>query len=233
MNMKILYRFLLSIIVLIAASGCEIDNYSTPEAIFTGQIVDKKTKETIQTRQPDGIQIRLVQDGYDNPVPYDFWAKNDGTFRNTRLFAGTYEVTVKDGPFHGQVTKTVTLKNGFETTETFEVEPYIRITDVNISVSSGTITGTYKLSMGDGTTEILYSRLICHVSPILHKNTDNLKSSSRNNLSGKTAAEVAAMSFSDQITELTPNTYYVRVAAESRNVLGRNNYSKIIKVEVK
>lgn len=231
--MKVLYRFLLLIAVMMAVSACELDNYSGPEAFFTGQIVDKKTKETIQTRQPNGIQIRLIQDGYDNPVPYDFWAKNDGTFRNTKLFAGTYEVTVKDGPFHGEVTKTITLKNGVETTETFEVEPYVRISDVNISVSAGTITGTYKLSMGDGTTEILHSRLICHVSPILHKNTDNLKSSSRNNLTGKTAAEVAAMSFSDQITGLSPGSYYVRVAAESRNVLGRNNYSKIKKVEVK
>ena len=117
--MKVLYRFLLLIAVMMAVSACELDNYSGPEAFFTGQIVDKKTKETIQTRQPNGIQIRLIQDGYDNPVPYDFWAKNDGTFRNTKLFAGTYEVTVKMDCSR-EVTKTITLKNGVETTETLK-----------------------------------------------------------------------------------------------------------------
>jgi len=222
----------LLIVILIVLTACEMDNYSEPSATFTGEVVDKQTGETIQTRQPDGIKIRLMQDGYDNPVPYDFWAKSDGTFRNTKLFGGTYEVTVTDGPFHGSVTKTVVLEDGGETNEVFQVEPYIRISDVNISVSGNTITGTYKLSMGEGTTQIKHSKLICHVSPILHKNTDNLKSSAVNNLSAKTGAEIGAMAFSDQITGLTKGSWYVRVAAESNNVLGRNNYSEIVKVEV-
>lgn len=218
--------------MLIILTSCEMDNYSEPNAVFTGEVVDKLTGETIQTRQPDGIKIRLIQEGYDNPVPYDFWTKNDGTFRNTRLFGGTYQVTVMDGPFHGGVTKTIVLAGGEEVSEIFQVEPYIRITNVNISVSGNTITGTYKLSMGDGTTQIKHSKLICHVSPILHKNTDNLKSSAVNNLSAKTGSEISAMAFSDQITGLAKGSWYVRVAAESNNVLGRNNYSEIVKVEV-
>lgn len=233
MNMKILNKLLLFLFILIAMSGCEIDNYTAPSATFTGQVIDKQTKEPIQTRQPNGIQIRLIQEGYDNPVPYDFWSKNDGTFRNTKLFGGTYNVTVKDGPFHGEVTKKVTLKDGAEVSETFEVEPYARISDVNISASGNTITGSYKITMGEGTTEILKSSLICHVSPILHKNTDNLISSPVNDLSGKNAEQIAALSFSDQITELTPGIYYVRVAVEAKNVLGRNNYSEIIRLEIK
>ena len=229
--MKIIdYKLIL--LVLIVFASCEIDNYSEPNAVFTGKVVDVQTGETIQTRQPDGIQIRLVQEGYENPVPYDFWAKNDGTFRNTRLFGGTYEITVQAGPFHNSVTKTVILEGGREINETFEVEPYIRITDVNISTSGDAITGTYKLSMGDGTTQVKHSMLICHVSPILHKNTDNLKSSQINDLSGIGASELQSMSFTDEITGLKTGTYYVRVAVEANNSLGRNNYSEIVKVEL-
>ncbi|MCG8309570.1 MAG: DUF3823 domain-containing protein [Cytophagales bacterium] len=229
--MKIVnYRLILLASVVFAS--CQIDNYPEPDAVFIGKIVDVQTGKTIQTRQPDGIQIRLIQEGYENPVPYDFWAKNDGTFRNTRLFGGNYKVTVQAGPFHNSVTKTVMLKSGSETDETFEVEPYVRITDVNISVSGTTITGSYKLSMGDGTTQIKHSKLICHVSPILHKNTDNLGSSEKNDLTGVSASELESMLFTDEITGLKAGTYYVRVAVESKNSLGRNNYSEIVKAEL-
>lgn len=226
-------KSLILLISVIIFASCEVDNYPEPNAVFSGEITDIKTGETIQTRQPDGIKIRLIQQGYDNPVPFDFWAKSDGTFRNTKLFGGTYDVTIMEGPFHGSVTKTVVLEGGKEVEETFQVEPYIRIKDVNILVDGSAIIGTYKLSMGEGTTQIKHSRLICHVSPILHKNTDNLKSSIVNDLSDKTAAEIEVMTFTDQITNLTKGTWYVRVAAESNNVLGRNNYSPIFKVEIK
>lgn len=213
-------------------ASCELDNYDEPNATFTGKIVDAQTGETVQTRQPNGIQIRLIQDGYENPVPYDFWSKNDGTFRNTKLFPGTYEVTVQAGPFHGTATQTVVLKAGSEVDATFQVEPFVRISNVSISAAGGTITGSYNLAMGDGTTVVKHSKLICDVMPIVHKNTNNLKKSDENDLSAVSAPDLASMSFNDEITELPSGTYYVRVAVESDNTLGRNNYSEIVKVEL-
>lgn len=227
---NIKYNLILLLMVIFAS--CELDSYDAPNATFTGKIVDQQTGETIQTRQPDGIQIRLIQNGYDSPVPYDFWAKNDGTFRNTKLFGGTYEVTVQAGPFHGSVTKTVTLIDGGETDETFEVEPFVRISNVSINASGGKITGSYKLSMGNGTSVVETSRLICDVMPIVHKNTNNLKSSEVNDLSGYNESELSAMSFNDEITGLPSGTYYVRIAVQAENTLGRNNYSEIIEVEL-
>ncbi len=230
---NIKYNLILLLMVIFAS--CELDNYEAPNATFTGKIVDVQTGETIQTRQPNGIQIHLMQQGYDNPVPYDFWTKNDGTFRNTKLFGGTYDVTVQAGPFHGSdgsVTKTVTLNDGGETDATFEVEPFVRISNVSINASGGKITGTYKLSMGNGTSVVESSRLICDVMPIVHKNTNNLKSSEVHGLSGYSDSELEAMSFNDEITGLSSGTYYVRVAVESDNTLGRNNYSEIVKVEL-
>lgn len=223
-----------SIILLLIAvlSSCEIDNYDEPGAIFTGRIIDVKTGEPIHTRQPDGIQIRMIQQGYSSPVPYDFWAKNDGTFRNTKLFKGTYEVTVQAGPFHNSVTKVVTLVDGVEKEEIFEVEPFVRISDISISGSGNTISGSYKLTMGDGTTKIEHSRLIVHTSPILHKNTDNLLSSPINDLNLIGASDLESMSFNDEVTNLSPGLYYARIAVESDNALGRNNYSEIIKIQL-
>lgn len=225
-------KYNLIILVMVIFASCELDNYDEPNATFTGKIVDVQTGETIQTRQPNGIQIRLWEDGFENPVSYGMWAKNDGTFRNTKLFAGTYEVTVEAGPFHNTATQTVTLKAGNEVDATFQVEPYVRVTNVSISAAGGTITGSYKLAMGDGTTVVKHSKLICHDSPIVHKNTNGLKKSDENDLSGASAPGLASMSFNDEITELPSGTYYVRVAVESDNTLGRNNYSEIVIVEL-
>ncbi len=226
-------KYNLILLLIVVFYSCEIDNYVEPNATFTGKIVDLQTGEPIQTRQPDGIQIRMIQEGYESPVPYDFWAKNDGTFRNSKLFGGTYEVIVQAGPFQNSVAKTITLKEGSEVDETFEVEPYVRISNLNITTASGsTISGSYKLSMGNGTTQVEYARLIAHVSPILHKNTDNLQSSEEIDLTGVSVADLQTMSFNNEITGLSSGIYYVRVAVESDNTLGRNNYSEIIKVEL-
>jgi len=223
-------KYKLILLLSVVFCSCEIDNYDEPNATFTGKIIDGQTGEPIQTRQPEGIQIRMIQEGYESPVPYDFWAKNDGTFKNSKLFGGTYEVIVQAGPFQNSVTKTITLKEGNVVDETFEVEPYVRISNIIISASGSTISGSYNLSMGNGTTQVKYSRLIAHVSPILHKNTDNLKTSENIDLTAVSSSNIQTLSFNSEITGLSPGTYYVRVAVESDNVLGRNNYSEVIKV---
>src|SRR5665647_1027720 len=91
--------------------SCKLDNYSVPDMTLDGSVVDKVTGENIQTRQPDGIKIRLVEQGYSNPQPYDFWTKSDGSFRNTRLFAGKYKVIAMEGAFEMSGVDTPDISN--------------------------------------------------------------------------------------------------------------------------
>ena len=75
--------------------SCEVDNYDAPDMTLQGNIVDKVTNQNIQTRQPDGIRMRLIEVGY--PTPLDFWAKPDGSFANTKLFAAKYKLLAMEG----------------------------------------------------------------------------------------------------------------------------------------
>ena len=213
--------------------SCEIDNYQAPNLTLKGVVVDVITGEPIQTRQPDGIRVRLLQDGYENPTPLDFWVKPDGTFQNTRLFAGTYEVSIIDGPFEESSVEPIIVDLNSNKTIQFEVAPFARISDVDISGSGGTITANYKISGTSGTRDMLKSVLFCHTGNIVHEQTRGLISSSANDLSTLTENEISSTIFMDEISGLeTGKTYYVRVGVLSDNPLNRYNYSPIMKINL-
>lgn len=212
--------------------SCKLDNYSLPDMTLDGVVVDKVTGENIQTRQPNGIKIRLMQEGYSNPQPYDFWVKSDGSFRNTRLFAGKYNVIAMEGAFESASVDTVNIDLNQNRTIKFEVEPYARLKNVNISVSAGTITATYNISLTTSTKDLSKSMLLCDIGEILHETTVGVKKSTENNLKVMTDPQIIAKQFTDQITGLTAGTYYARVAILAENTLNRYNYSPIIKLVV-
>lgn len=212
--------------------SCELDNYSLPDKILEGSVVDQVTGENIQTRQPDGIKIRLLEEGFENPQPYDFWTKSDGTFRDTRLFAGKYSVVVMEGAFEDSSVETVNIDLNQNQIIKFQVEPYVRLKNVNISVTGGTITAIYNIELTTSTKDLVKSMLICDPSVILHETTTGVKMSIENNLLTLTDPQITSTTFVDKITGLTTGTYYARVAVLAENSLNRYNYSSIIKLVV-
>lgn len=213
--------------------SCDLDNYSAPDVVLEGKVIDANTGETIQTRQPDGIKIRLLEEGYENPVPFDFWTKSDGTFRNTRIFAAKYKVLPLEGPFEQSSVEEISVDLTGNQSITFEVEPFVRLSDVEITSSSGGIKATYKLSQTTSTKKILKSMLICGTSDILHQTTTNKLSSAENSLADIANADIANMAFVDEIGNLVPGeTYYARVAVLTDNTLNRYNYSPIIEIKL-
>ncbi len=224
---------ILSVIIgVISFHSCKIDNYPLPERILDGVVVDKVTGENIQTRQPDGIKIRLIEEGFTNPQPYDFWVKSDGSFRNSRLFAGKYSVVAMEGAFEDSSVEPVNIDLSQNQTITFAVEPYVRLKNVNISVTGGTITAIYNIELTTSTKDLVKSMLICDPSVILHETTVGVKKSTENNLLTMTDPQITSTTFVDQITGLTSGTYYARVAVLAENSLNRYNYSAIIKLVV-
>ena len=80
--------------------SCEIDNYDAPDGTLTGRIIDAVTGTPISTEQPNGFRIRYEEISWsDNATAQFFWGKADGTFNNTKLFAGRYRVTPVEGAF--------------------------------------------------------------------------------------------------------------------------------------
>lgn len=213
--------------------SCELDNYAAPEIVLEGKVIDASTGETIQTRQPDGIKIRLLEEGYENPVPFDFWTKSDGTFKNTRIFAAKYKIIALEGPFEQSSVEELSVDLTGNQVITFEVEPFVRLTDVDISKSGGGIKASYKISPTTSTKKILKSLLICGSSEILHQTTTNKLSSAENALADIANEDITTMTFVDEIENLEiGKTYFARVAVLTDNSLNRYNYSRIFEIKL-
>ena len=130
-------KYLIGIIVLIGGilAACEKDNYDAPEAGVYGQIVDHNGK-IFQTAMGQGsmkIQItELSYAGGDESVVVtnqNLNMRQDGSYSNSKLFAGTYRMLPLEGAFYPYDAEgeTVELRNGKMTECNFTVTPYLEL----------------------------------------------------------------------------------------------------------
>jgi hypothetical protein len=134
--------FYISLFAAFSFTSCslfELDNYVEPIETLQGEVVDAETGEPVLTDQgSEGIRVRLTELSWgDNVTPNpDFFCMPDGTFQNTRLFNGNYNIRV-DGPFIPLIredergvpladeTQTVDIKG--LTKVMFEVQPFLKV----------------------------------------------------------------------------------------------------------
>lgn len=133
------YLILAALFSLSSCSMFELDNYDLPSETLQGEVVDRETGEPVLTDQGgEGIRVRLTELSWgDNVSPNpDFFCMPDGTFQNTKLFAGTYNVRI-DGPFIPLIREddrgvpladeTQTLDINGVSNVRFEVQPFLRV----------------------------------------------------------------------------------------------------------
>ncbi len=159
--MKTLRLILLLIINVLFFNSCKVDNYDFPSETLKGEFVDKLTKEPFQTSMgATGIRIRMMEYSWsDNPVPYDFYAKMDGTFYNNKIFAGEYGI-IPTGAFVPLEEQRVKV-NG-ECSLHYEVEPFLRLewigepivnsdgtAEVQVKISRGTVNSEYQQPLAE------------------------------------------------------------------------------------
>ncbi|MBQ6081834.1 MAG: DUF3823 domain-containing protein [Bacteroidales bacterium] len=159
--MKRLFIYIFAAVLMASCSVFEIDNYEQPEETICGNIVDAYTGELIQTEQNGrGIRVRLTELSYGPNVTHnpDFYARDNGTYQNTKLFKGFYNVRI-DGPFVPIVRETPegdTIFNGTVdcriegiTQVHFRVQPFLRVEIVgDPEVSGGKITAQVRVTRG-------------------------------------------------------------------------------------
>jgi hypothetical protein len=126
---------------LLSFSSCDlfkVDNYEEPEETLEGAVVDVATGEPVLTDQGrEGIRVRLTELSWGENVTHnpDFYCMPDGTFKNTKLFKGNYNIRI-DGPFIPLVreadgmlladdTQTMDIKG--TTKVKFEVQPFLKV----------------------------------------------------------------------------------------------------------
>jgi len=157
---KITMSGLLCLSILISScSFFEKDNYAAPDLTLEGEVVDVLTGDRVLTDQgSEGIRVRLTELSWgDNVEPNpDFYCMADGSFKNTKLFAGNYHITV-DGPFIPLLRKDasgaeladeslVMDLNGDQKVK-FQVQPFLKIEWVGEpTVENGKITAKVKVT---------------------------------------------------------------------------------------
>lgn len=214
----------------------KVDTYSAPSETVTGAVIDSVTGASIETEQPEGIRLQMLETSWsNNPIPWYFWVKPDGTFYNDKVFAGKYKITPMDGPYFPVEGKEVQVKGS--TKIEFTVVPFLNVTILNkLQVQDTMVSLTYQLSRARVAFKIKDARVFVSTTPYVgNASNDNMLSSQNNiDLSGASDADILATTYSATVTGLKRGrTYFIRVGARTDdNVSKRYNYSKVYQVKV-
>lgn len=157
-TMTLLFMSLIMLII-----SCEFDNYNAPNAILYGSFKDKTTGDLVQQELLSGSQIEYIEHGYANVQSQFMICKVDGNYKNSSMFAGTYDLVLKNGNYVPLDTiKDVVIAAGSNKKD-FEVQPYIRLKDVKIErIRDTLIVATFKVERTIVTTKVQTIGLFGH-----------------------------------------------------------------------
>ncbi|MBC7913857.1 MAG: DUF3823 domain-containing protein [Pyrinomonadaceae bacterium] len=159
---RIYYYIALCFAALTIASCKEVDNYGPPSETLRGTVIDAGTGKPLQGEvsgeNGTGTRIKMLELSWsDNPTPFYVATMQDGSFNNTKIFAGKYKMSA-EGAFVSLIqpgatppvdqSQTVDVKG--VTTVNFSVEPLLRVEWVGEPVlnSDGTITAKAVVTRG-------------------------------------------------------------------------------------
>ena len=231
--MKTTYLLLFFVACVAGMASCsKLDNYDPPSATIFGSVIDSTTNTPILTEQPNGFQVRLIEQNYKNPnvLVQNFFGKADGTFERSRLFAATYKVIPIEGAFFPLVdTAMVTVASNGRAEINFKVMPYLSL-DASAKAEGNNIIVTYKISRQRVGHKITERKTLCSVVPTV-SNTVWYKNASAS-LSSTSDDQILATTYTDTIKDLPSGTYYVCAAARTANPNNRFNYSPVFKITI-
>ena len=130
---KIFYLF--SVIALLSLLSCyPIDNWEQPSCAITGTVYDSYTGKPLLASQNEWVfrawerSWSEIEGGAPSGGYNTLRIKQDGTYKNTKMFPGTFDILPYDGPFWVSDTiKGVELKSKKTTELDFTVTPYLVI----------------------------------------------------------------------------------------------------------
>lgn len=249
---KIIYSIVAGLFILAGTSCQKFDNYDEPEETLQGTIVDKETQEPFQTEVAEnGVRIKLLEYSWsDNPTPYYFYVKQDGTFNNTKIFKGNYNIEPQ-GAFvplvqtdsNGSVLsdESVTMDIKGTVSLNFEVEPFLRVAYVGEPVINGNSISV-QVKITRGTTNPDYQQDLADVCLFINSSSPYV---GNNNYDDRYDRHLTGDELKDMIGQTvtlttdgelpTGRTYYIRVGARiDKDIAGakRYNYTDVKEVNV-
>lgn len=238
---KILY-IILGVILVSVTSCMEIDNWDEPDAHVSGRVIDSYTGEELLSSQGEW-GIRIWERTWNESVPnhQSLAVKQDGTYNNSRLFAGTYDMLAYGGPFW----PSDTIKNvvfGGTTQQDFTVTPYLQLIDFETSLNGLKLTLKCRLKAPrrEGLPNLVEIKpflsltTFCGATNAIDIGEYNNK---RKQINKSWAEEVGDVDESG-VYRIGPlpvkagYTYYVRLGANVNDANRKYNYTEIVKVEV-
>lgn len=221
----------LVMVIAVVTGSCKkaVDDRDAPSDTIKGKIIDAITGKPILTEQPDGIKMRLFEEGVGaNLTSIDFWTRSDGTYNQGRIFSSTYKVVPVEGAFFPADTQRVTV-NGVAEID-FTVTPFLAV-EATITPGSGSVTATYKLLRTKVGEKISDAKIIASSVPTVSNAVYDPGKAVTRNLTAIDDLTILASQYTDVLGGLeSGKTYYVRVAARTGGA--RYNYSPVIKVTV-
>jgi hypothetical protein len=211
------------------ASCSKIDNYTSPDGVIHGTLMDQTTGKALQSQEPNGFTIQLFEEGKPSNVPILIPGKPDGTFENSFIFRSQYKVVATEGAFFPVEPQVVSV--GEKTEVKFDVIPFLALMDASVTPSAGKVTASYKIVRDQDGGKILERRVLVSKIPTVNSVAFDFQSSA--DLSLVDDADILNQTNTDEVAGLTSGqTYYVRIAARSRNALNKYNYSEVFTVTV-
>jgi len=234
---KTISRILLGITLLTSAACTKIDNYEGPNASFEGRLIDAVTGENFQTATGN-IQVRLLQVSWSaTPAPQEIPSKIDGTFKDSKLFAGTYKVIPVGGAFW-PVLDTAQVQIGKDSKHDFELMPYLVINNFTHVLDSNTLKLNFDIDapIGAGLPTIIEIQPYVNTTKMVGPGASIFDYSDAQKL--VVNKEWINMTAADKSIELTipglatGRTFYVRVGVRVNDSFKSSNLSQIIEVKV-
>lgn len=250
--MKKMIKKCLALICVISITSCmKIDNFDEPDARFTGRIINKITGENILASQAE-CRVRIWEKSFSlNPAYQDIPVKQDGTFNNTKLFNGTYDV-VPEGAWWPCEIERVSI--GGTITHDFEVIPYLQLFDFKVELvdnnDSLSISCRMDAPVVEGLPQILELRpylslnQFCGASQCIDYYV-NMGNGANPDIANKYARKLMknwekipkledgkSEVYSFKVDVKPGYTYFVRCGAKVKDNLQKCNYTEIKKIDV-
>ncbi len=240
--MKKVFYIVLGVILAAFTSCMKTDNWDEPDVRVYGRIIDSYTGENILSSQ-DEWGIRIWERTWTESVPnhQTLSVKQDGSYNNSKLFAGTYDMLPYGGPFWPVDTVKNVVFDG-NTEQDFTVTPYLQLTDFEASLNGLKLTLRCRLKAPrrqglPNLVEIkpfLSLTTFCGATNYIDIGEYN---NMRKQINRSWIEEVGDVETSN-IYRIGPlpvkagYTYYVRLGANVNDANRKYNYSEMIKVEV-
>lgn len=201
--------------------SCSMDNYSAPDSVLSGRVVDHVTGEGIENGGVnDGTVIRLFEGASAQPILCRSFS--DGHFVNAALFSGSYKLQAV-GAFR-MIEETINIQIIRNTEVEIRVLPNVRLetTLQNLSGANATVKVRYELP--DNSIQLDELSLVWSTL-----DNPNLYSFQKGGSKTVKLTDLSEGEHIFDISGLTPGTkYYIRAAARTTNSGNYYNYSKTI-----